>query len=630
MKSNQKFNCLISFVVAVAFIFILLIPSFADTINHVYDDLNRLIRVEYADGTVTEYEYDEIGNRQVKRNVLPPVVNFSCTPTSGSVPFTVSCTDHSLHNPTSWLWDFGEGPTSAQQNPTHTYTTTGSNTVSLTVTNIAGSDTKTMVNYITVQPCPNLPVRIAGTTPSYYSTLQAAYDAAANGDTIQSLAVNFIDNFNANRDISVTLNGGYGCGYISQIGNTVLQGMVTTSAGTLTIGNFELVTGSTANIYLITATAGIGGGISPSGTVTAAQGAIVTFTITPNTGYQIASVNTSGCLGSLAGNTFTTGAITSNCTITASFASSPTYTVTPVAGANGSISPSTPQIVNSGSTVSFTLTPNTSYHIAGVNTSGCLGSLAGNTFTTGAITANCTVATSFAINTYTISAAAGNNGTITPSGAVTVSYGASQAFTITPNANYHITDVKVDGVSQGAITSYTFTNVTANHTITAIFGVVEPTNLTATAVSSTQVNLSWTDNSNNESGFAIERKTDLAGAYAQIATVPANVTTYSEAGLATNTIYYYRVRAYNAIGYSTYSNVASATTGSACIANGDVNGDGVMDAGDVVVAQRVSLGIVTPTSSQLCLGDVSPAGAPDGVINAADVTVIQRKALGLQ
>ena len=50
---------------------------------------------------------------------------------------------------------------------------------------------------------------------------------------------------------------------------------------------------------------------------------------------------------------------------------------------------------------------------------------------------------------YTITASAGANGTISPSGAVTVSYGASQSFTITPNSGYHVADVKVDGVSQG-------------------------------------------------------------------------------------------------------------------------------------------------------------------------------------
>lgn len=71
--------------------------------------------------------------------------------------------------------------------------------------------------------------------------------------------------------------------------------------------------------------------------------------------------------------------------------------------------------------------------------------------------------------TYTITASTGDNGTISPSGNVTVEEGASQLFTITANNGYLIEDVLVDNVSQGAISSYTFTNVQANHTIFASF-----------------------------------------------------------------------------------------------------------------------------------------------------------------
>ncbi len=62
---------------------------------------------------------------------------------------------------------------------------------------------------------------------------------------------------------------------------------------------------------------------------------------------------------------------------------------------------------------------------------------------------------------------------------------------------------------------------------------------------------------------------------------------------------------------------------------GDVNGDGVVDAGDVVLAQRIAMGLVAATSDQLSRGDVAPAGALDGKIDAADLVVIQRKAMGL-
>jgi transcriptional regulator CtsR len=87
-----------------------------------------------------------------------------------------------------------------------------------------------------------------------------------------------------------------------------------------------------------------------------------------------------------------------------------------------------------------------------------------------------------------------------------------------------------------------------------------PSGLTAAAISSSQINLSWTDNSGNETGFKIERKTGSGGTYQQVATAGANITAYSDTGLTAGTTYYYRVRAYNANGDSAYSNEANAAT----------------------------------------------------------------------
>ena len=86
-----------------------------------------------------------------------------------------------------------------------------------------------------------------------------------------------------------------------------------------------------------------------------------------------------------------------------------------------------------------------------------------------------------------------------------------------------------------------------------------PTNLSASAVSSSIVSLSWTDNSTNEDGYKIERKV-TGGAYIPLVTLSKNVTSFFDSSVTTNITYTYRVYAYNAIGSSaSYSNEASAT-----------------------------------------------------------------------
>jgi len=83
-----------------------------------------------------------------------------------------------------------------------------------------------------------------------------------------------------------------------------------------------------------------------------------------------------------------------------------------------------------------------------------------------------------------------------------------------------------------------------------------PSGLTATALSQNEIDLAWTDNAYNETGFYVERSTDNVN-FTQIATLPANAWSYPSIGLTANTTYYYRVRAYNTIAPSAFSNTAT-------------------------------------------------------------------------
>jgi hypothetical protein len=87
-----------------------------------------------------------------------------------------------------------------------------------------------------------------------------------------------------------------------------------------------------------------------------------------------------------------------------------------------------------------------------------------------------------------------------------------------------------------------------------------PTDLFATVVSPTRVDLTWTDNCYQETGFSIERSPNGVSDWAQIGTVKTDVTSYSDTEVVPEAAYYYRVQTYNDLGVSAYSNVASAMT----------------------------------------------------------------------
>ncbi|RYD14701.1 MAG: hypothetical protein EOP90_12180 [Lysobacteraceae bacterium] len=253
-----------------------------------------------------------------------------------------------------------------------------------------------------------------------------------------------------------------GCGG-SLVGNTYTTGPVTADCSVS--ATFAI------DRHTVTATAGANGSIAPP-TQQVDHGQVATLTVTPDANHHIASV--SGCGGSLAGNTYTTGPVTSDCAVTAAF-SIDTHTVTGTAGANGNITPASQEIEH-GEVATLTVTPAANHHIDTVT--GCGGTLAGNTYTTGPVTADCSVTASFAIDTHAVTATAGPNGSIAPA-TQDVDHGEVATLTLTPDANYHVDTVTGCGGTLAG-TTYTTAPVTAACEVVATFAIDVHT-VTATA-----------------------------------------------------------------------------------------------------------------------------------------------------
>lgn len=143
-------------------------------------------------------------------------------------------------------------------------------------------------------------------------------------------------------------------------------------------------------------------------------------------------------------------------------------TITASAGAGGAISPAGPVVIASGSAPTFTITPSPYHHIIDVLIDGnSVGPVPSYLFPP--VTADHTIHATFASDTFTITSSAGPNGSISPSGEVSVLPLANVTFTITPAPGYAIESVLVDEAPVGAISSRTFSDVDANHTISATF-----------------------------------------------------------------------------------------------------------------------------------------------------------------
>jgi List-Bact-rpt repeat protein len=248
----------------------------------------------------------------------------------------------------------------------------------------------------------------------------------------------------------------------------------------------------TVMTFMITASADIGGTITPAGTTGVNYGANQTFTIAPYADYHVATVLVDGVSkGAVTTYTFTNviAAHTIAATFTQNPASTPiTYAITVTQTANGYITPYTFKNFQAGTNQTYTIAPSIGYHVDSLTVDGNAVNPPVTSYPFTNIQANHTITATFAPNpTYTVTATAGANGSISPSGISTVFGGASQLYTITPASGYRIDKVRVDNVDKGAVTTYPFYTINANHTIDASF-VPDTYTITATAGTGGSIN----------------------------------------------------------------------------------------------------------------------------------------------
>jgi hypothetical protein len=225
-----------------------------------------------------------------------------------------------------------------------------------------------------------------------------------------------------------------------------------------------------SSTYSITAQVVGSGTISPAGVVSVSGGASRTYAISPSAGYSIQSVVVDNVPVTPVPTTYTFSNVMANHTIVANFAIKSYQIGAAVTGGNGTISTPGVVLVNAGQSRTYTITPAMGSYIAAVTVDNVPVIPVPTTYTFSNVTANHNINAAFAVSNYQITATViAGSGTISPS-SMGISAGGSRTYTITPASGYAIQTVTVDNVPVGPVpTTYTFSNVTVNHSINAAF-----------------------------------------------------------------------------------------------------------------------------------------------------------------
>jgi hypothetical protein len=238
---------------------------------------------------------------------------------------------------------------------------------------------------------------------------------------------------------------------------------------------YGVVNNTTVTVsHNITSSSGVNGSISPLGVIAVVHGTNTSFTITPDSGYKISTITVDG--GSIpvtspTGQTYNFVNVVADHTISATFSSS-NLTITSTAGSGGTITPLGATSVPGGNNQSYTITPDSGHTISSIKVDGVnqtITNASGQTYTFTNVVMDHIIDVKFShvIQVFVNDA---TGGTVSPSSAtVSVVDGADQTFNFSANSGYYISAIRVDTVDQGAISSYSFTNVTTDHTVDVYF-----------------------------------------------------------------------------------------------------------------------------------------------------------------
>jgi len=355
------------------------------------------------------------------------------------------------------------------------------------------------------------------------------------------------------------------------------------------------------------------GSLSPA-TLQVAPGATPSFTIAAAVGFHVTSVTVNGVpKGAL--TSLTLAPVNSDQLIAASFALD-SHVITLAAGANGSLSGPTAALQTS--TPTYSITPATGFHVLDVTVNGVSkGAL--TTLTLPPISADLTIAASFAINVYHITLSPGLHGGI--SGPATANFGTTPSYTITPAPGWFISAVSVNGAPR-AVTpagmAVTLPALASDVTVTASFDI---TTFTLSVTGDPRGSISIAPGGSALIPFGSSQTYILTpSAGYQVVKVLADGVDQGPLPASTFT--------FNNVTASGHTLKVSFTP------DGDLDGNGVVDVADALRALKIAVQLVTATAQDKRHGDVAPfdgAGVPvpDNDIGVGDALGILRKVVGL-